>query len=214
MSDSATHCLYPFTIGIEKAEVSSRRGIFLKGHRNATLSLSVFHLSFHLLHLSFDFVQSPTEIVVSSVDELHALAKSVASILGGGDVLGLSGPLGAGKTEFVRGMLSAYGLSGQVKSPSYLIEFEYQSSDPTVSKIRHLDCFRIEGQACDNGLEDISAASNELILVEWPEKLENFNHLLSRYIEINFAESKTNLDRKCSFISGFSDLELQSLLGA
>ncbi len=159
-------------------------------------------------------MKSSSEIIVSSVDELHALARSVASFVGGGDVLGLSGPLGAGKTEFVRGMLSAYGLSEQVKSPSYLIEFEYHSSNSEVSRIRHLDCFRIEGRACDNGLEDISAAPDELILVEWPEKLDNFNRLLSRYIEINFAESKTNLDRKCSFMSGFSDLELQSLLGA
>jgi len=154
------------------------------------------------------------DITVSSVEDLHRIARVVATFSGGGDVLGLSGPLGAGKTEFIRGMLSALGFEEEVKSPSYLIEFEYrQSKNAPFERVRHLDCFRISGDAAENGLEDLIAGSRELILVEWPEKLDNFPDLLSRYIRIDFAESEANLDRKCSFISGFSEIELQSLIG-
>ena len=92
--------------------------------------------------------------------------RKLASLLRAGDVVTLSGPLSAGKTTLVRGLLSALGHRGEVPSPSFAIVQPYEALDPPVW---HVDLYRIEklSDLAELGLEDIRI--DGVLVIEWPE---------------------------------------------
>ncbi len=102
-------------------------------------------------------------------------AASVASIggalapeLGGGDSCHLSGPLGAGKTTLVRGLLRALGYEGPVPSPTFTLVETYEF---TQLRVVHFDLFRVESyeELETIGLRDYFADDN-LCVFEWPDR--------------------------------------------
>jgi len=97
-----------------------------------------------------------------------ALGRRLASLVAPGDVVALSGPLGAGKTSVARGLLSALGLSGEATSPSFAIVQPYDPPE-VAFPVLHVDLYRIDDLAelDELGLDD--ARSDSLMLVEWPE---------------------------------------------
>lgn len=99
----------------------------------------------------------------------EALGASLAPLVREGDVVTLEGDLGAGKTSLARGLLRALGLAGEAPSPSFAI---VQSYDPPEVRlpVLHVDLYRIDDPAEmeELGLDD--AASDSLVLVEWPER--------------------------------------------
>ena len=101
-------------------------------------------------------------------DEKATLAagKEISKLLRAGDVITLSGPLSAGKTTLVRGMLAALGHKGEVPSPSFAIVQPYEDLSPPVW---HVDLYRIEqpSELDELGLEDIREKG--VLVIEWPE---------------------------------------------
>ena len=101
-------------------------------------------------------------------DEKATLAagKAISKALRAGDVVTLSGPLSAGKTTLVRGMLAALGHKGEVPSPSFAIVQPYEDLSPP---IWHVDLYRIEQPSDleELGLEDIR--EDGVLIIEWPE---------------------------------------------
>ncbi|HXG81116.1 MAG TPA: tRNA (adenosine(37)-N6)-threonylcarbamoyltransferase complex ATPase subunit type 1 TsaE [Sphingomicrobium sp.] len=95
-----------------------------------------------------------------------ALGRKIARILRPGDVITLQGPLSAGKTTLVRGLLAALGHQGEVPSPSFAIVQPYEALEPP---IWHVDLYRIENASDleELGLEDIR--DDGVLIVEWPE---------------------------------------------
>ena len=95
-----------------------------------------------------------------------ALGAGLAALLRPGDVIGLSGPLGVGKTALVRGLLAALGHAGEVPSPSFALVQPY---DALVPSVLHVDLYRIEhrGELAELGLDD---AGDAALLIEWPER--------------------------------------------
>jgi tRNA threonylcarbamoyladenosine biosynthesis protein TsaE len=91
-------------------------------------------------------------------------------VAGPGDVIALSGPLGAGKTSIARGLLAALGLEGEAPSPSFAIVQPYDVPEVRLP-VLHVDLYRIEDpdEAEELGLDD--ARYDALLLVEWPERL-------------------------------------------
>ncbi|HEY0630206.1 MAG TPA: tRNA (adenosine(37)-N6)-threonylcarbamoyltransferase complex ATPase subunit type 1 TsaE [Sphingomicrobium sp.] len=94
------------------------------------------------------------------------LGRKLAALLRPGDVVTLSGPLSAGKTTLVRGMLAALGHDGEVPSPSFALVQPYDAVDPPVW---HVDLYRIENLSDidELGLEEIR--HDGVLVVEWPE---------------------------------------------
>ena len=86
----------------------------------------------------------------------------------------LHGPLGAGKTTFVRHLLHALGVQGRVKSPTYALMEPYDATfEGTALSVWHFDFYRFDDpqEWEDAGFRDVFAADG-LKLVEWPEKAE------------------------------------------
>jgi tRNA threonylcarbamoyladenosine biosynthesis protein TsaE len=83
-----------------------------------------------------------------------------------GDVITLSGPLGAGKTALARGFLAAAGHGGEVPSPTFAIVQPYEELRPPVL---HADLYRLEhpSELLELGLEE---AADAVLLVEWPDR--------------------------------------------
>lgn len=98
--------------------------------------------------------------------EISAIAGRVSRILRAGDVVALSGELGAGKTTFARGVLRGLGYSGEVPSPTFTLVQQYK----TLPEVWHVDLYRLGSpdEASMLGLWETDAA----LLIEWPERLD------------------------------------------
>ena len=108
----------------------------------------------------------PTSTETAAPEETEAIAAELARRLAPGDIVLVSGDLGAGKTTFVRGACRALGVTGAVTSPSFTIARRYDGTVP----ISHLDLYRLG----DLGDEDPALLADELAgdrvaFVEWPE---------------------------------------------
>lgn len=104
----------------------------------------------------------------ATIDLGKRLVAEPGSGLGAGDVIFLSGELGAGKTTLVRGLLRAMGVTGPIKSPTYTLVEPYHLDHLT---IYHFDLYRLTDpeELLDIGLSDYLDA-NALLLIEWPER--------------------------------------------
>jgi tRNA threonylcarbamoyladenosine biosynthesis protein TsaE len=107
--------------------------------------------------------------VTRSEDETMAVARELAATLGAGDVVLLSGNLGAGKTAFVRGLAAGLGIDpGEVSSPTFTIVHEYRGGRLT---LYHADLYRLEGAATEEiGLEEMGVRDG-VLAIEWPDRL-------------------------------------------
>ena len=110
-------------------------------------------------------------MILPSVESSESFGRALASLARPGDVIALSGPLGAGKTSIARGLLAALGLEGEAPSPSFAIVQPYDPPE-VAFPVLHVDLYRIEepDEAEELGLDD--ARTDSLLIVEWPERLD------------------------------------------
>jgi tRNA threonylcarbamoyladenosine biosynthesis protein TsaE len=101
-------------------------------------------------------------------DETFELGRRVGSVLRGGDVLAVSGDLGAGKTVFAKGVGRALGVQEVVVSPTFTVVREYDGTVPFV----HVDVYRLDRvqELHDIGWDDLLDA-DAVVLVEWGERV-------------------------------------------
>jgi tRNA threonylcarbamoyladenosine biosynthesis protein TsaE len=109
---------------------------------------------------------SSTRAETASPAETEAIAAELARRLVPGDIVLVSGDLGAGKTTFVRGACRALGVTGPVTSPSFTIARRYDGAVP----ISHLDLYRLgDLDDEDPALLADELAGDRIAFVEWPE---------------------------------------------
>jgi tRNA threonylcarbamoyladenosine biosynthesis protein TsaE len=105
----------------------------------------------------------------SSAAETEAVGARLAAGLGAGDVVVVSGELGAGKTTLIRGACRALGVEGPVTSPTFTIGQRYQGRLP----VSHLDLYRLGGlEDEDPALLDDYLDPASVAFVEWPAAAE------------------------------------------
>lgn len=97
------------------------------------------------------------------------LGARLAALVRPGDVITLSGPLGAGKTSIARGLLAALGLEGEAPSPTFAIVQPYAPPETRIP-VLHVDLYRIEDadEIEELGLDE--AEGDSVLVVEWPER--------------------------------------------
>jgi tRNA threonylcarbamoyladenosine biosynthesis protein TsaE len=109
------------------------------------------------------------DFLSSSEEDTYSIALALGEILKTGDVVALTGELGAGKTLFCKGVGEALGISrGRIVSPSFTMVTEYSGRLP----LCHVDAYRLvsEEEALDIGLEEV-LTEGRVFLVEWAEKI-------------------------------------------
>jgi tRNA threonylcarbamoyladenosine biosynthesis protein TsaE len=117
----------------------------------------------------------------SEADTL-ALGARLAHEIAVGDILGISGELGAGKTTLVRGLLRGLGFRGEVLSPTFNLIQEYETYPP----ICHVDLYRLENinEIAELGLTDY--LPTHALLIEWIERSGSYfkpTRTISLFIE-------------------------------
>ena len=105
------------------------------------------------------------ELRSASPEETEEIAARIARGLARGDVVTVSGELGAGKTTFVRGACRALGVTAPVTSPTYTIGHRYEG-DPDVS---HLDLYRFTAVSPAEWGDLEPYFEDAIVFVEWPE---------------------------------------------
>ena len=122
-----------------------------------------------------------------SSDETMVFASELASKLHIGDVVVLSGELGAGKTKFTEGFLKYFGLDKEISSPTFNIVNEYKRNN---IKIYHFDVYRLEDVDEFYAIGGEEYFSSGICIIEWGELIEEA--LPSNYIQISFEKDLTN----------------------
>jgi tRNA threonylcarbamoyladenosine biosynthesis protein TsaE len=109
-------------------------------------------------------------LVLEAADEAttKAIAAALAGLLEPGDVVGLTGDLGAGKTRFVQGAAAALEVEEPVVSPTFMLVRSYDGRVP----VHHVDAYRLRGAAEleDLGLEEVLPA-DAVAFVEWADRV-------------------------------------------
>ena len=113
-------------------------------------------------------MQRALVVTTHSAEETRIVGASLAAMLLPGDVLSLSGDLGAGKTVFVQGLAGALGVEHRVTSPSFTLIHQYRGRYPLV----HLDVYRLDSfqEVLDLGFEEF-LDSTSIVVVEWGEAI-------------------------------------------
>lgn len=89
-------------------------------------------------------------------------------------VFGLKGDLGAGKTTFMQGFARGLGIKGKVISPTYVIMNRFPVKKGGFRNFYHIDCYRVESvkEMKNLGLEEIIGDKNNIVCIEWPERIK------------------------------------------
>jgi tRNA threonylcarbamoyladenosine biosynthesis protein TsaE len=130
------------------------------------------------------------ELTAGVPEDTMAVGEAVASLLREGDVIALTGELGAGKTTFVRGAARALGFEGAVASPTFTLVREYQGR----VRIYHVDVYRLERvqDVLDLGLDEM-VAEGGVLLVEWGDAVEGLlpdDHLLAEITLVGEGDAR------------------------
>lgn len=119
--------------------------------------------------------RSMTTIDLPDTEATQALGQRIAALLEPGDVVALTGGLGAGKTTLARAILAALGHEGEVPSPTFTIVETY---DPPATRLPvvHADFYRLNdpAEAEEIGLDDYRY--NAALIAEWPDHAGGFSH--------------------------------------
>jgi len=116
-----------------------------------------------------------TSFVLNTLEDTEALAEKIASEITGGQILTLSGPVGAGKTTFAKLFAAALGIEKTVLSPTYTLLQPYTLPQPIrgISTLIHIDAYRLESpeELSAIGFSDFTNDPSTVILIEWAENV-------------------------------------------
>ncbi|HEV3460710.1 MAG TPA: tRNA (adenosine(37)-N6)-threonylcarbamoyltransferase complex ATPase subunit type 1 TsaE [Candidatus Dormibacteraeota bacterium] len=128
------------------------------------------------------------------MEETRDLGRRLGQVLEAGDVIALEGDLGAGKTELVKGIAEALGVTSGVHSPTFVLHHRYQGRLP----IEHYDLYRLQGMGwVDTGLDE--PAPDAVTLIEWPDRADVLDDWATVRIGLT---SKTETRRRLTLLRG------------
>jgi tRNA threonylcarbamoyladenosine biosynthesis protein TsaE len=139
------------------------------------------------------------KILSESITKTDKIAAEFAKKLKGGEIYGLIGNLGSGKTTFVRSVAKALGVKGTILSPTFVIIKEYRIPDkrfaisPKLQFLVHIDLYRLKNtdDIKSIGIEDYLGKKNKVCFIEWADKIKNDLPQNTKYINFKFIDKNT-----------------------
>jgi tRNA threonylcarbamoyladenosine biosynthesis protein TsaE len=137
-------------------------------------------------------------LISNSVDETKKMAKKLASLFEAGDIISLTGDLGAGKTSFVQGLAQALDITLQIISPTFTLIREYPGKPP----LYHFDVYRLKNiqELVELGYEEYFFGEG-VCVIEWGDKIREL--LPAEHLEIEFRRESEN--RRKLFVRAYGD---------
>lgn len=139
-------------------------------------------------------------IVCENEYKTKEFASKLAEKLEIGDIIVLSGELGAGKTKFVEGILHHFNLENEISSPTFTIVNEYKNDKIS---IYHFDLYRLGDIYEFENIGGEEYFSKGICLFEWGELIEDI--IPNEYIKISFSKSDENPDLRILDIETFGE---------
>ncbi len=126
--------------------------------------------------------------ITNSSEETEQFGIEISTKLKGGNIVLLSGNLGAGKTALVKGIAKGFGIKNTITSPTFTLMNIYDVRNTKTTKTRkmvHIDTYRLkdEQELIEIGAEDYIGKPTTICLIEWPDKIEG---LLQKFDPKNF----------------------------
>jgi tRNA threonylcarbamoyladenosine biosynthesis protein TsaE len=128
-------------------------------------------------------------VAVPTAADMHGLGQRLAALLRPGDLVVLTGPLGAGKTTLVQGIGHGLGVRGPVTSPTFVIARVHPALDGTGPALVHADAYRLGSRAEVDDLDLDADLATSVTVVEWGEGL--VEDLADSYLEITITMERS-----------------------
>ena len=122
-----------------------------------------------------------------SLADTWAVAREIAGMLKGREVLAYFGDLGAGKTTFSRALCEALGVTDEVTSPTFAMVHEYHSGP---FPIYHFDMYRVDGEDSLFSTGYYDYLGGGLLLIEWSENIESLLPPDAWRIELSYGQAE------------------------
>ena len=117
------------------------------------------------------------QYITDNFEQTQELGFTFSKNLKGGEVLSLYGDLGSGKTTFMQGLAKGLGVNKNIISPTFIImrTYKVESRNLGIRNLYHVDLYRIEGEEDVQGLGllELTGNSENIVAIEWPDKIEN-----------------------------------------
>ena len=130
------------------------------------------------------------EIVISNLEELDKFADILTPLLSKGDIVGLKGDLGAGKTTLTKYVAKYLDINDNVTSPTFNILKNYMNGS---IPLYHMDVYRLEGIGYDLELEDFMYSGDGISIIEWYDFIKEMLPKYMLKIDIKITENGSRL---------------------
>jgi len=145
------------------------------------------------------------KIIINNLNDGKKLAYQIAHSLRGGEVIGLIGDLGAGKTTFTQFLAKALGVNKSVSSPTFnVIKIYSINEDKTVAhfdkkylgkkRLIHIDAYRLHSpdELVAMGIEEYFNDKNYITIIEWADKIKQLLPKRTIFIKIKVLKNQTD----------------------
>ena len=160
------------------------------------------NLLYFLFKLRYNTIM-PETIITNSEQDTYDFALKFASNLKGGEVIGLMGDLGSGKTIFTKGLAKGLGIKQAITSPTFVLMrlYEIREADKNkkvsdnLRRFCHIDAYRAKDELdiMSIGAEDFMGQDDTITVVEWADKIRDILPRRTQYIHFEFQGGEKRL---------------------
>jgi len=137
------------------------------------------------------------QVTTNSAKQTFEFAEKFSKTLKGGEIIGLVGDLGAGKTIFTKGLASGLGIKKNITSPTFVLMriYEVRSEKLEVRNFVHIDAYRIKSvkDLESIGAEEYFNRPDTIIIIEWADRIKKILPKKAKFIKIQHIEGNKRL---------------------
>lgn len=139
------------------------------------------------------------EFISNSEQQTFAFAKKFATTLKGGEIIGLIGDLGAGKTVFAKGLAAGLGVKKTITSPTFTLMKIYDVKRPAIKRLVHIDAYRIKSarDLTAIGADEYFGKEDTVAIIEWADKIKKIPQKINLFsITTDYNKRKIKTKKK------------------